>query len=239
MGYIFTSQVFIDKLKMAENSKTIYIKGCFGAPMTPTNKKRYTANLPYNKNRSAMINSCTPDTFGFDCVCLIKGILWGWNGDTNKVYGGAVYKANGVPDMGADSLMAYCTEVSNDFNYILPGEALWMPGHVGVYIGEGKVIECTPKWTNDVQYSNLGNLGYKNGNWRVWNKHGKLPWIDYSEAKPNRPSIEDGPVYYTVVKGDSLSKIGKMYGIKWQNIATLNNIKFPYIIRIGQKIRIK
>ena len=96
------SNEFLDKLRLAESCKTIYIKGCFGAPMTPANKKRYTNNLPYNNNRAAMINACSADTFGFDCVCLIKGILWGWNADKNKVYGGAVYKSNGVPDVGAD-----------------------------------------------------------------------------------------------------------------------------------------
>ena len=38
-----------------------------------------------------MINSASSDTFGFDCVCLIKGILWGWNGNLNHVYGGATF----------------------------------------------------------------------------------------------------------------------------------------------------
>ena len=45
-------------------------------------------------------------------------------------------------------------------------------------------------------------------------------------------------ITYTVVKGDSLWKIGSMYGVKWMDIAKLNNIKFPYIIRPGQVLRI-
>lgn len=45
--------------------------------------------------------------------------------------------------------------------------------------------------------------------------------------------------YYTVVKGDTLSKIGAKLGVKWQDIAKLNNIKSPYTIYVGQKLRIK
>lgn len=186
MEYIMNADTFIEKLKFAESKKTVYIKGCFGAPMTPANKVRYTKNLQYNANRAAIINSCSDDTFGFDCVCLIKGILWGWNADKSKNYGGAKYTSNGVSDFGADSAMNFCTDVSTDFSNIVPGEVVWMPGHVGVYVGDGTVIECTPKWTNNVQYSNLGNIGLKTGHWRNWNKHGKLKYIDYS-AKSESP----------------------------------------------------
>lgn len=45
--------------------------------------------------------------------------------------------------------------------------------------------------------------------------------------------------YYTVKKGDTLSKIGAKLGINWQNIAKLNNIKAPYIIYPNQKLKIK
>ena len=86
---------FISKLKnVANNYKTLYVMGCFGAPLTTKNKKRYTKNNVFNKqeSRTKMIQNATPDTFGFDCVCLIKGILWGWCGDITKTYGGATYR---------------------------------------------------------------------------------------------------------------------------------------------------
>ncbi len=79
---------FVDKLvNIARNYKTLYVMGCFGAPMTEANKRRYTQNHPYNKQaaRTAMINAASADTFGFDCVCLIKGVLWGWNGDATAL----------------------------------------------------------------------------------------------------------------------------------------------------------
>ncbi len=62
-------------LDVAQNYKTLYVMGCFGAPLTAANKKRYTQNHSYNKQaaRTKMINAASADTFGFDCVCLIKG----------------------------------------------------------------------------------------------------------------------------------------------------------------------
>ena len=50
---------------------------------------------------------------------------------------------------------------------------------------------------------------------------------------------DETSVFYTVQKGDNLSKIGAKYGVAWKTIAALNSIKAPYIIRPGQKIRIK
>ena len=81
-------------LNVAKYYKTLYIMGCFGAPMNSKNKERYSRNHDYNMKteRTVMIKSATSDTFGFDCVCFIKGLLWGWNGDKSKTYGGAVYE---------------------------------------------------------------------------------------------------------------------------------------------------
>ena len=130
-----------------------------------------------------MINAASADTFGFDCVCLIKGILWGWRGDTAKSYGGASYAVNGVPDIGADQMITKCAGVSTDFSNVAVGEALWCEGHIGVYIGNGLGVECTPRWDNKVQITAVANIGKKEGyNARTWRKHGKLPYIDYIEC---------------------------------------------------------
>lgn len=44
---------------------------------------------------------------------------------------------------------------------------------------------------------------------------------------------------YTVQSGDTLSKIGQKTGIAWKTIAQINNIKFPYIIKKGQVLKLK
>lgn len=171
-------------LNVANNYKTLYVMGCFGAPMNTANKTRYCNNHSYNKaaDRTAMIKAAGADTFGFDCVCLIKGLLWGWCGDVSKTYGGAGYAVNGVPDIGADTMITRCSSVSTDFSKIEVGEAVWMSGHIGIYIGGGLAVECTPSWKNCVQVTacNCAKSGY---NRRNWTKHGKLPWVDYEVSQ--------------------------------------------------------
>ena len=172
--------------RVASSYKTLYVMGCFGSPMTPPNKERYTENHNYNRkpNRKRKILSSSPDTFGFDCVCLIKGTLWGWNGDLQHSYGGSLYQSRGVPDISADQMIKVCEDVSEDFSDILVGEAVWLPGHIGVYVGNGLVVECTPKWEDGVQYTACLNVGSKNGyNGRLWAKHGKIPYVSYSDKE--------------------------------------------------------
>ena len=72
-------------------------------------------------------------------------------------------------------------ERSTDFSKIELGHYVWMTGHIGFYIGNGLVIEASPKWKNGVQKTAVLNIGKKSGyNGRKWTTHGKLPWLDYS-----------------------------------------------------------
>lgn len=209
------SKVLVDKaVDIAKNYRTLYVMGCFGAPMTAANKKRYTQNHDYNKaaDRTKMINAATADTFGFDCVNLIKGILWGWSGDKSKTYGGSAYptasalSAGACPDIGADTMITRCTGVSTTgWASMVPGEAVWMSGHIGIYIGDGLAVECTPKWANKVQITAVGNIGAKAGyNTRTWTKHGKIPWVDYSDqsgaAATQPPTQTTAPATSTTPK---------------------------------------
>lgn len=183
MAFVMKASEFVAILKsIATNYKTLYVMGCYGAPMTSANKKYYCNNYDYNKkpDRTNMINAASTDTFGFDCVCLIKGVLWGWIGSTAKNRGGATYKSNGVPDVNANSMIELCKDVTTDFSHIEVGEAVWCKGHIGVYIGDGLAVESTPAWKNKVQITAIKNIGTKSGyNARTWTKHGKLPWIEY------------------------------------------------------------
>ena len=168
--------------EIAMHRKSLYVLGCYGAPMTASNKERYCNNLPYNKkpDRTAKIRAASADTFGFDCVCLIKAILWGWTGNAAHEYGGAAYESNGVPDINADRMIGVCGDVSADFEDIRVGEVVWRSGHIGIYIGDGLAVECTHRWNDGVQITAVHNIGAKSGyNGRVWTKHGKLPYVTY------------------------------------------------------------
>ena len=177
-------------LNVANNCKTLYVMGCFGAPLTPYNKDRYTKNHDYNmkEDRKKLIQAASADTFGWDCVCLIKGLLWGWDGDKGHIYGGANYGSNGVPDFGTEQMIGVCEDVSTDFSQIQVGELLWMKGHVGIYIGDGQCVECTPAWKNCVQVTAVHNIGKKEGyDGRKWTKHGKLPYVSYEATSGLAP----------------------------------------------------
>jgi hypothetical protein len=183
------SKVLVEKaVDIAKSYKTLYVMGCFGAPMTTAAKTRYINNGAsggYNARaaRKAMINAATADTFGFDCVGLIKGILWGWAGDKSKTYGGAAYASNSVPDVSADGMIAKCSKVSTTgWDTMTPGEVVWMSGHIGIYMGDGLAVECSPAFANKVQITAVGNIGAKSGySTRKWTKHGFLPYVDYSD----------------------------------------------------------
>lgn len=222
-------------LNVASNCKTLYVMGCFGAPLNAKNKVRYSQNHSYNQRpeRSKLILDASEDTFGFDCVCLVKGLLWGWNADTSKNYGGAQYASNGVPDIGADSMIARCDRVSSDFSHVETGELLWLKGHVGIYVGNGLAVECSPAWENRVQITacNCSKTSFKRRN---WSKHGLLPWVEYETSVP-----EALPETYSVAKGDTLSAIAKRFGTSTAKLVNLNHISNPNLIRIGQILKIQ
>lgn len=188
---MMTSKEFVEIVKrIATDYKTLYIMGCFGGAMHDKNKERYSNNDKYNKQpeRTKMIQSASADTFGFDCVGLIKGVLWGWNGNLEKNYGGARYEANDVPDIGANAMIKKCTNVSTDFVKVEIGEVVWKDGHIGVYIGGGLAVECTPSWENKVQITSC-NCDIDGYNRRNWTKHGKLPYVEY--PKENELKVGD------------------------------------------------
>lgn len=182
--------------KVAKFSKTLYVLGCFGAPMNASNKNRYTNNLDFNKQdaRKNKILQASADTFGFDCVCFIKGLLWGWEGNTSHQYGGATYQSNGVPDISANSMIKVCKDVSTDFSNIQVGEAVWLDGHIGLYIGDGLAAECTHRWKDGVQITRVHNILSDDGTpGRKWTKHGKLPYVTYEVEQKHEEKPEEKP----------------------------------------------
>jgi hypothetical protein len=157
--------------------------------MTAEKKQRAKNAQGYNRKpeRADKIDAASADTFGFDCVCFIKALLWGWCGDASKDYGGAQYGSNGVPDISDSGMINVCSDVSTDFRTIQVGEVVWLPGHIGVYVGDGLAVECTPIWKDGVQVTAVHNIGTKSGyKGRFWTKHGKLPYVTY-EAEPVKP----------------------------------------------------
>lgn len=173
--------------RVAEEEDTVYMKGVFGAPVGEEVLAEKAKQYPswYTSSRLASLRA-RKGAFGFDCVCFLKALLWGWNGDKDAKWGGALYRANGVPDFSVEALPSLCTDVSDDFTSLRVGEILWMKGHCGVCIGGGVAVECTTKWDGGVQKSFVLSSPESGVRGRVWEAHGKLKYLDYT---PNEDTV--------------------------------------------------
>ena len=229
-----TNKEFVNKLlDIRNNYKTAYAKGTFGQKATDSFIEAKRKQYPswYTKARVSNLKSLPDDTRLFDCCGLIKGVLWG--------FPNIVYTSNGVPEMDDSGVWKACNEQSKDFSNIQEGEILWIKGHVGVYIGNGKAIECTSNWSGNVQITAVTNIGKITGlNGRKWTGHGKLKYITYEEVAPTVPVTPEKPktVYY-VKKGDTLSGIAKANGLSLAKLVSYNpQIRDINKIIVGDKI---
>lgn len=162
---------------LAAASKTLYVKDCCGWWSTDRNKEWAIRSYLYNRLRADKIRAAE-DTWFFDCVNLVKAILWGWVADPNaktsqgERFGGAEPRSNGVGDWTVDEMLEHCSDVSDDMTTVRPGEMLWMKGHVGIYVGSGQAVECT---------GSAGKVVKRSVSAQSWKKHGKLPSVDYKD----------------------------------------------------------
>ncbi len=187
-------------LDIVNNYKTIYGMGTWGWIVTKSaiERKKKESSWWTTTRINTISKVIDKDYFMFDCIGLIKGILWGWNGNSKAIYGGAGYNINKVPDVNTEGMLAKCINVSTNFNNLEIGEYLWMSGHCAIYIGDGLCVECTPIWKNGVQITAVGNIENKKGyNSRKWTKHGKLPYITYTkkEIKSYKIIVDEIPIY--------------------------------------------
>lgn len=102
-----------------------------------------------------------------DCVGLIKG--YGWlEPNTMEIE----YCTNGMPDISADSMYkSAAVSGSMDTMPDVPGLAVWKSGHIGIYVGNGKVIEAMGTKYGVVK-TNLAD--------RSWSAWLEIPYINYS-----------------------------------------------------------
>ncbi|OIV40025.1 LysM peptidoglycan-binding domain-containing protein [Flavobacterium johnsoniae] len=76
---------------------------------------------------------------------------------------------------------------------------------------------------------------------KLWNAYGKIdPDFRSADVVMNIEVAERASTEYTVVSGDSLSKIGKAHGVSWQAIYEANKdvVKNPDVIQPGWKLKI-
>lgn len=116
-----------------------YVWGTYGQVLTPELFQYKLTQYPEGVGQYAdFIRNNWVGKRTADCVGLIKG--YGWlNNETMEIE----YGSNGMPDIGANQ-MYYNARHSGTIDTIpeVPGLAVWKLGHIGVYIGNGEVIEA-------------------------------------------------------------------------------------------------
>ena len=139
-----------------------YWYGTFGQMATESLLRQKSIQYPVQYKWTDFV-----DQYGekvHDCVGLIKGYLWSENSNSTPIY-------NSKQDKDVSGMKANCTETGNIKTIPeLPGVLVFMEGHVGIYIGNGKVIEARGHAYGVVETNLVG---------RGWTKWGKLDWITY------------------------------------------------------------
>lgn len=169
-----------------------YVYGAYGQDITMEFLRRqqsqYLGNPEANLSTSEIqkIFGAYSGKPAFDCIGLVKAYAW-----INEETGIIRYMANGFPDFSANSLMqnAVIMDSIEDIPNI-PGLVVWKEGHVGVFIGEGKVIEASGNDAGVIE-SELSA-----GGWEQWLQ---VPGITYltSGTYPygtKRVTLENGRI---------------------------------------------
>lgn len=158
-----------------------------------------------------------------DCVGLIKGYLWSETPTSTPKY-------NSSQDVSANGMLGKCKEQGKISTLPeIPGVLVFSSGHVGVYIGNGRVIEA-----RGFNYG-VVETDVKTRGWVNW---GKCPWIDYPTEEATKPveAVKPKVSYFPKYNGKSLliDTVLKAIGVsdsmrgsykKRMPIATANGIK--------------
>lgn len=141
-----------------------------------------------------------------DCVgAAIKGAVWSLLGAQETKSG-----SNGCPDKSADGMFSYCKAQGMDWGGIdsipdEPGIAVRYSGHVGVYVGDGEVVE----WRGFAYGCVVTRL--KDRKWTHWYR---IPWAEYAAPAQPDASVEINAL------GSRLLKLGR----KGEDVRTLQEM---------------
>lgn len=116
-----------------------YVWGTFGQVLTESLLEQKISQYPSGVgDKEEIIREKWLGGRTADCVGLIKSYGWLDADDLCIRYGSGV-----MPDIGADA-MYYNAQVKGSLDTMpeTPGLAVWRSGHIGVYIGNGEVIEA-------------------------------------------------------------------------------------------------
>lgn len=167
-------------LGLGDNS--VYVYGAWGNKMTTSfcDSKHKQYPSINTKTRTAKYKKlCDGKHYAFDCVGLIKSFYWGG-------YGKAKY--NSKTDVSANG-MYNKAKVKGNISTIdksRKGLLVQKNGHIGIYVGNNEVIECTID-RKAKQSHGLGGVCKTKLSDRKWEHWLECPYIDYVDEPKGKP----------------------------------------------------
>ena len=174
-----TTKNNLDLVRWCENAYKNgwgYVYGGYGQICTEQYLDQQASLFPGNNEAGGEMRTVGEKWLGkrvVDCIGLIKSYAW-YNADSDQITVGS----NGFTDCGANTIRNNVKEggaISTMPD--IPGLAVWMDGHIGVYVGNGEVIEAQGTAYGVVK-TQLKNRG--------WTKWMKIPNIKYIKDKESK-----------------------------------------------------
>lgn len=253
-------QVYYDKYATASAEKKEGTTMSFTPRLTrPTAGNKYYIT----KSKGGYSNAIKGKPVDSQCDVLSNCVGYAY-GRFNEIGGYGCCKY--LSPTNAENFMQHKGSLSSGMTPKLGACAVWQKGgtlngsdgagHVAIV---EKIISDTQIVTSESGYGNVTPFWTKtrnkgsNGNWGAGTGYKFLGFI-YNPAVPDsaptssggstKPAATSGTkpaakeTVYTVVSGDTLSKIAKKYGTTYQKLAAYNGISNPNKIHVGQKIKI-
>ena len=170
----------------------------------------------------------------FDCIGLIKGYLWSETPNSKPVY-------NAAQDKSANGMRAACKVKGTMTTFPATiGTLVFFEGHVGIYEGNGNVIEAMGHAFGVVRTKLSA---------RPWKWWGYCPYITYEDAEQTKPIEQYKPTVKewqlaAIADGFKFNKYGAdgEWGAECESVARKAVVKkrlyyaYPNLTKIVQKV---
>lgn len=159
-----------------------YWYGTFGQKATKVLYDYNKSRLPSYYTASDFARQIAEGQKVHDCIGLVKGYMWCKSPNDEK----PIYKSNGFPDCSADAQYNRSNRKGASMATLpeMPGVLVFMRGHVGIYIGDGWVIEARGHAYGVVK------TRLKDRAWKRWALIDEIEYVK-DEPKPEEPKPQD------------------------------------------------